>query len=694
MEHARWLAVQLEKVLGFPCEEIAENVLSQEVSQGEEYLKQFLGEGPETVRLCREVKQKLQHSSNININSSTSTRWSAAPKSVSQASGRIQTEKGQTLRSGEILHKKDQPKEKVPVMNNNKSSNTQQQFRKLAPPPAPLRHSQTPVQPTVNTNEQEVDKKRRSYSACQCMGTRHNVVGNCLACGKIMCTREGKVGYCDMRCTFCGEIVAASGSGSANNMVPGGEIQDDSTETSKATNDQLMDAVNMKNKLLMYDRTSAARTQVLDDQSDYFSTHDWLTEEEKKAAEEKDANRETAEQRRRRPMVVSFDIMGRKVVQQAPLDEMSGTAQATGDDQDVSSTMEMDIEAYPVGWINTEADHSGTSASGGMLAADGLRGKAMEVYQILQANLERQRVERLKLRKTASAKSDEGENVPLTTESIARVQHNADGGEHASGKKSQKDAKRNRKDSSKGDEKQQPGNAKVNKDQADSKERLDKGFATLRGSEKGGDNVSTYNPNANPNAGASKNQRKRSRKRDEDSKKDNQTDNKTDTKTNNKKEDSKNSSARGGRHAAASGGGGEKTSGSTFAFYSEKSTDAGVLGQQANGTVETGGIPKSEMEIDKGRNDGKATGGGRTTNTHRNPAKPGERNTTAGGTENTKVIHEGETQAKEGRNNGDAAGGGRSNNNRNNRNSGRGRGKGRGGNDGSSVVSTVSSDAT
>jgi hypothetical protein len=50
-----------------------------------------------------------------------------------------------------------------------------------------------------------------------------------------------------------------------------------------------------KERLLRYDRESAERTQVFDDQADYYSnqTSTWLTEEEKTEAEQKDEDQRT-----------------------------------------------------------------------------------------------------------------------------------------------------------------------------------------------------------------------------------------------------------------------------------------------------------------------------------------------------------------------------------------------------------------
>jgi len=66
-----------------------------------------------------------------------------------------------------------------------------------------------------------------------------------------------------------------------------------------------------KERLLEYDRTSAQRTKVIDDQSDYFATESpWLSEEEKKVMKEKKAAYEEAKNRLKRKTKVTIDFAG------------------------------------------------------------------------------------------------------------------------------------------------------------------------------------------------------------------------------------------------------------------------------------------------------------------------------------------------------------------------------------------------
>lgn len=60
-------------------------------------------------------------------------------------------------------------------------------------------------------------------------------------------------------------------------------------------------AYELKDKLLQFDRETAKRTQVLDAQSDYYTSSTWLSDEEKAAIDAKERIRMQAVQRLNRP---------------------------------------------------------------------------------------------------------------------------------------------------------------------------------------------------------------------------------------------------------------------------------------------------------------------------------------------------------------------------------------------------------
>lgn len=97
---------------------------------------------------------------------------------------------------------------------------------------------------------------------CLCMGKTHDVVTNCTSCGKIACVKEGGYG-----CSFCGSALPSTGreprrigagSSSSEEKNGGGGVGPQSAA--------LKEALERKDRLLLFDRTSASRTRVLDDQ--------------------------------------------------------------------------------------------------------------------------------------------------------------------------------------------------------------------------------------------------------------------------------------------------------------------------------------------------------------------------------------------------------------------------------------------
>lgn len=101
--------------------------------------------------------------------------------------------------------------------------------------------------------------------SCSCQARRHRLISNCLSCGKIVCEQEG-----EGPCNFCGALVLREGSTYAGldaSVVP--------------LSDTEVAAEAYAKRLVEYDRNSAARTTVIDDQSDYYEIegNSWLSME-------------------------------------------------------------------------------------------------------------------------------------------------------------------------------------------------------------------------------------------------------------------------------------------------------------------------------------------------------------------------------------------------------------------------------
>lgn len=98
---------------------------------------------------------------------------------------------------------------------------------------------------------------------CSCQARRHRLVSNCLSCGKIVCEQEG-----EGPCNFCGALVLKEGSAYAG-LDDGATLVTEAEATAEA----------FAKRLVEYDRNSAARTTVIDDQSDYYEIEGstWLS---------------------------------------------------------------------------------------------------------------------------------------------------------------------------------------------------------------------------------------------------------------------------------------------------------------------------------------------------------------------------------------------------------------------------------
>ncbi|XP_072978182.1 uncharacterized protein [Typha angustifolia] len=135
---------------------------------------------------------------------------------------------------------------------------------------------------------------------CSCQARRHKLVSNCLSCGKIVCEQEG-----EGPCSFCGALV----------------LKEDSTyaglsDVAVPLSDAEAAAEAYAKRLVEYDRNSAARTKVIDDQSDYYEIegNSWLSTEEKANLKKQQKEIDEAAEAQKGKVIVTFDLVGRKVV--------------------------------------------------------------------------------------------------------------------------------------------------------------------------------------------------------------------------------------------------------------------------------------------------------------------------------------------------------------------------------------------
>ncbi|KAK3584707.1 hypothetical protein CHS0354_036484 [Potamilus streckersoni] len=171
--------------------------------------------------------------------------------------------------------------------------------------------------------------------SCECQASKHKLINNCLQCGRVVCEQEGSG-----PCHFCGKLVCtreeqdilSRGSKKSEKLwqflmkdassmnylkKTSAEAQDFIPTTDNKTKNSLEKAIQHKDKLLEYDQTSARRTQVIDDESDYFSTDSkWLSDSERAALKKREEELRAQRFASRKDRKVTLDFAGRRVVEE------------------------------------------------------------------------------------------------------------------------------------------------------------------------------------------------------------------------------------------------------------------------------------------------------------------------------------------------------------------------------------------
>ncbi|KAF6719058.1 Activating signal cointegrator 1 [Oryzias melastigma] len=158
---------------------------------------------------------------------------------------------------------------------------------------------------------------------CDCLAQKHKLVNNCLSCGRIVCDQEGSG-----PCLFCGSLVCTAEEqeilqrDSNKSQKLRKKLMGDCTERELLPHqdakmkDGLEKAIQHKDKLLEFDRNSVRRTQVLDDESDYFATesNQWLSPGEREKLRRKEEELRELRHASRKDRKITLDFAGRQVV--------------------------------------------------------------------------------------------------------------------------------------------------------------------------------------------------------------------------------------------------------------------------------------------------------------------------------------------------------------------------------------------
>ncbi|XP_024423334.1 activating signal cointegrator 1 isoform X1 [Desmodus rotundus] len=174
---------------------------------------------------------------------------------------------------------------------------------------------------------------------CDCLGQKHKLINNCLICGRIVCEQEGSG-----PCLFCGSLVCTREeqdilqrdsnksqkllkklmSGSESSVKVDVSTKDLLPHQELRFKSGLEKAIKHKDKLLEFDRTSIRRTQVIDDESDYFASdsNQWLSKIERETLQKREEELREFRHASRLSKKITIDFAGRKIVEdESPLAE-------------------------------------------------------------------------------------------------------------------------------------------------------------------------------------------------------------------------------------------------------------------------------------------------------------------------------------------------------------------------------------
>ncbi|XP_032670487.1 activating signal cointegrator 1 [Odontomachus brunneus] len=227
---------------------------------------------------------------------------------------------------------------KVTEKDNNRNSNKQHEKKKGKTKgrenvQAQFQEKQTQIQEKPEKIEKKKTKFVNLYTEgavllkgrhkCNCEARRHDLVNNCFECGRIVCAQEGSG-----PCFFCGELVCSPNQQAIlQSKSKQANILKNKLMEQKPTKN-LDDSLKQRDKLLEYDRNSARRTKVIDDQSDYYqSSSIWFSASEREKIQKQEAEAYAHKHMSRLDRRIAVDLMGREV---------------TGQDQAISQSYSLD----------------------------------------------------------------------------------------------------------------------------------------------------------------------------------------------------------------------------------------------------------------------------------------------------------------------------------------------------------------
>lgn len=122
-------------------------------------------------------------------------------------------------------------------------------------------------------------QKTLTRSICSCQATVHPLINNCTSCGKIICEREN-----EGPCFFCGNLVF-------RRQKLGEKKQKEHlfNNDENAEDPEFQRAEELKNRLLQYDASQIADSNIIDEQTDWYEMSEdvWTSKQNKEYATKK-----------------------------------------------------------------------------------------------------------------------------------------------------------------------------------------------------------------------------------------------------------------------------------------------------------------------------------------------------------------------------------------------------------------------
>uniref|UniRef100_A0A8C4QG95 ASCH domain-containing protein n=1 Tax=Eptatretus burgeri TaxID=7764 RepID=A0A8C4QG95_EPTBU len=150
--------------------------------------------------------------------------------------------------------------------------------------------------------------------SCDCLAQKHALINNCMECGRIVCRQEGSG-----PCLFCGNLVCTQ---EEMEVLSHNSNKSEKLRRKLLGNDEdrigqgLDKAIQHRDKLLDYDKNCIKRTQVIDDESDYFASDSnlWISMTEREALKKREEERHALRHASRLSRGVKLDLAGRRVL--------------------------------------------------------------------------------------------------------------------------------------------------------------------------------------------------------------------------------------------------------------------------------------------------------------------------------------------------------------------------------------------